>query len=281
METGKSENELIEKFLATRDAETREELILRYVPLVHYVVGRLGVTQSGTPENEDLVSQGLLGLIEAVDHFNPAFGARLSTYATLKIRSKILDYLRELDWLPRTARQRVRAVQDAMNVLEGQLHRVPTDEELAKFLQLDIEALQQAQVDSSRMIVSLDDGADEDDESGSWHERLIDERQENPSEEYENRDLQSKMVDAIKSLAEREQIVLSLYYFEELTFKEIGNVLGVTESRVCQIHGRAVTGLKAIMSDFPVAEERSRKAAREKKKSESFSIHPVAAKTYR
>lgn len=246
----KDDIDLAELYYSTRDPALREELILRYTSLVHYVVGRLGITENTSSEYDDLVSQGVIGLIEAVDRYNPKFGTRLSTYATLKIRSKVLDYLRELDWLPRSARKRVRTVQDAMMQLESQLQRVPTDEELAEYLDMNMETLQQALVDSSHMMISLDeDGADSSsDENISLYEKLTDDQQENPMETYEAKDLQREMVSAIQTLSEREQLVLSLYYFEELTLKEIGETLGVSESRVSQIHGRAMISLKTMMT---------------------------------
>jgi RNA polymerase sigma factor FliA len=250
MEQKRSDSELIEEFVISRSQTLREEIILRYVSLVHYVVGRLGISQLGGIEYEDLASQGMLGLIDAVDHYDPAFGTRLSTYATLKIRSRLLDYLRELDWLPRTARQKVRLLQGAMTTLESQLLRLPTDEEVATYLSIDSSSLQQIQMDSSRVVISLDEENDNgsEDGSGSMHEWLTDEKQENPLNLFEEKDLRQKLVEAIKDLSEREQLVLSLYYFDELTFKEIGKTLEISESRVCQIHGRAVIGLKSLLS---------------------------------
>lgn len=250
MDGQKTDNELIEQYLVTQDPALREEVILRCVPLVHFVLGRLGVTHWTGIDYDDLVSQGLLGVIESVDRFDPSYGTRLSTFATFKIRGKVLDYLRGLDWLPRAARQRVRQVQEAIEVLEAQLRRLPTDEELAKFLNMEMETLQQTLLDSSRMVISLDEEQDLEGEGNiSLHERIIDEQQEDPSLLVENGELQGKLVDAIKELPERDQKVLSLYYFDELTFKEIGMVLGVSESRICQIHGRAVIALKALISD--------------------------------
>jgi RNA polymerase sigma factor FliA len=250
MEAKRPESELIDEFLVTRNQVLREEIILRYVSLVHYVVGRLGISQLGGIDYEDLSSQGMLGLIDAVDHYDPTFGTRLSTYATLKIRSRLLDYLRELDWLPRTARQKVRQMQGAMTTLESQLSRLPTDDEVAKYLSIDPASLQQIQLDSSRVIISLDEESDngQEDGSGSMHEWLTDEKQENPLNLFEEKDLRSNLVEAIKLLSDREQLVLSLYYFDELTFKEIGKTLDISESRVCQIHGRAVIGLKSILA---------------------------------
>jgi RNA polymerase sigma factor for flagellar operon FliA len=207
------------------------------------------MSRSHAEDFADLESQGVLGLIEAVDHFRPEFGARLSTYATFKIRSKVLDYLRELDWLPRTARQRVRAVQGATLALENRFQRLPTDNELAEYLQLDMGTLQKALVDSSRTVISLDDelSYDTGDEGTSFHERLKDEGQLDPSEEYEQSDLQDHLIKGLKILPEREQIILSLYYYDELTYKEIGKALDISESRVCQIHGRAMLNIKTYL----------------------------------
>lgn len=250
MEEQRPDIELVEEFLNTHNPEHREELILRYVSLIHFVLGRLGLNPFGGIEYDDLVSQGMLGLIEAVDHYDPAFGTRMSTYATLKIRSKVLDYLRDLDWLPRIARQKVRAMQSATTELERKLQRIPTDEELASFLNIGMDELQQVQMDSTRVVVSLDETSTNpgnDDADSSMHEWIMDEKQENPSDVYEEKDMQAKLVLAIKQLPEREQMVLSLYYFDELTFKEIGKTLEISESRVCQIHGRAVISLQSLL----------------------------------
>ncbi len=261
MEDTRPEMEVIEEFLSTRSPELREELIMRYVSLIHFVLGRLGFNPYGGIEYEDLASQGMLGLIEAVDHFDPSFGTRISTYATLKIRSKVLDYLRDMDWLPRIARQKVRAMQSAMVELEHKFHRLPTDEELASHLNLGLDELSQIQMDSSRVIISLDETTNKlgsEDADSSMHEWLMDEQQENPQDIYEEKDMQSNLVEAIKALPEREQMVLSLYYFDELTFKEIGKTLDISESRVCQIHGRAVTGLQSLLNGETASRKRGR-----------------------
>ncbi|HPH96557.1 MAG TPA: FliA/WhiG family RNA polymerase sigma factor [Anaerolineaceae bacterium] len=250
MTTQRAEAELIDQYLATRDPALREEIILRSIPLVHFVLGRLGVNSSRGSDYDDLVSQGLLGLIEAVNLYNPAYGTRLSTYATLKIRSKVLDYLRSIDWMPRTARQRVRSVQNAMVKMQEQLQRLPTEDELAEHLEMDIDIVQQAFQDSSRVVVSLDETMDTgEDQATSLYERTTDENQPDPSETFESADTNRKLVEAIQALPEKERLVLSLYYYEELTYKEIGEILSVTESRVCQIHGKAVMSLKAIMGE--------------------------------
>jgi len=242
---------LLDGFLATRKPELREALILRYVPLVHFVLGRLGFSQDMGADYEDAASQGLLGLIEAVDRFDPGFGAQFSTYAILRVRGKVLDHLRAQDWLSRGARQRAQAVQRAITELWGVLQRAPSDQELAERLRYDPAQLHQALQDGSRMMISLDILADADgDATGALYDVLPDETQPDPSAVFEAQEQKERLAIALRSLSEREQMVLGLYYHEELTFKEIGQVLSISESRVCQLHGRAVMSLRAALKQL-------------------------------
>ncbi len=237
----------LDTFLATRTPEAREQLVLQSVPLVRYLLSRLGITPELGSEYEDLLHQGLLGLIEAVDRYDPSYGARFSTYAAVRIRGKVLDYLRAVDWMSRTARQRVRAVQKAIEVLWLEHHREPTDEEIAAYLKTDIETVQRGLVDSNRFLLSLDATSERDEEESDLHDRLGDENQPDPQQMSLEDDLRSELAGAIRRLPEREQLVLSLYYHDELNFKEIGKVLGISESRVCQLHARALVNLKVVM----------------------------------
>lgn len=243
--------ELWARFLANRDAEAREALILRYVPLVHYVLNRLGLAAPGA-EYEDLVSQGLLGLIDAIDRYDPAHGTQFSTYATLRVRGRILDSLRAQDWLSRSARRRARQVQAALNDLWATLHRAPSDEELAERLKMDLGELRQSLVEAGRVIISLDSAETDEAEESRLHERLADERQPNPAEAADEQDLRRQLASHLLALPEREQLVLSLYYHDELTLKEIGAVLDLSESRVCQLHARAVLSLRAALNGADV-----------------------------
>jgi len=248
MDAKRDDTELIAQYCATRDPGLREEVILRYVPLVHYVLGRLGISQAMGADYEDAASQGLLGLIQAVDKFNPSYGTQFSTYATLRIRGKVIDHLRSQDWLSRGARKRARLVQDGISHFWEIHGRTPSDEELAAHLQLELPKLQRALLDSSRGFVSLDMVVSaQGDEQASLHELLPDENTPEPQDSYEEQELRENLAQAIRSLPEREQLVLSLYYYEELTFKEIGSVLEISESRVCQLHGRAVLNLRAYL----------------------------------
>lgn len=243
--------ELWARFLANgdgrRDAETREALILRYVPLVHYVLNRLGLSAMGA-DYEDLVSQGLLGLIDAIDRYDPAHGTQFSTYATLRVRGRILDSLRAQDWLSRSARRRTRQVQAALNDLWATLHRAPSDEELAERLKMDLEELRRSLVEAGRVLISLDTAETDEAEESRLHERLADERQPSPDEAADEQDLRRQLAAHLRALPEREQLVLSLYYHDELTLKEIGAVLDLSESRVCQLHARAVLSLRAALN---------------------------------
>ncbi len=241
---------VIENYLADRTPENRERLVLQSVPLVHYILGRLGITREMGSEYEDLVHQGLLGLIDAVDRYDLAFGARFSTFAGVRIRGKVLDYMRYSDWMPRSARRRVRAIQKTVADLWVELNREPQEDEIAARLGIDLQEVQLGLNDSNRVFLSLDSGTEVDpEEDGALYERLADEHQPDPSVQAENLDMVAVLGSTIRKLPEREQLILSLYYSDELTFREIGKVLDITESRVCQLHARAIMNLKAMMNN--------------------------------
>jgi RNA polymerase sigma factor for flagellar operon FliA len=242
--------DVLNQFVVTRSPELREKLVLQSVPLVHFLLGRMGISQAAGMDYEDLAHQGLMGLIEAVDHFNPDFSAQFSTYASLRIRGRVLDYLRTSDWMSRTARKRYRMIQKSVNALWVENMREPTDEELAAHLGTTVEEVQRGLADSNRLLVSLDTMMDADtSEEGSLHESLRDENQEDPADLVEQGSVIAEMADAIQNLSERDKLILSLYYNDELTLKEIGKVLDITESRVSQLHARAILNLKAMMND--------------------------------
>ena len=242
--------EVLSEFILTRSPELREKAVLQSVPLVHYLLARMGITQDMGTDYEDLAHQGLMGLIEAVDQFNPDFSAQFSTYASLRIRGKVLDYLRTSDWMPRAARKRTRMIQKSITTLWSENLREPTEEEIATHLGTTIDDVQQGLADSNRVLVSLDTLMESDHkDEGSLHEYLRDDNQVNPLDTLVEGDLIEEMTGALQNLSEREKLILSLYYNDELTFKQIGKVLDITESRVCQLHARAILNLKAMMND--------------------------------
>ncbi len=241
--------EVLNQFVAARSPELREKLVLQSVPLVHYVLARMGVSQEVGTDYEDLAHQGLMGLIEAVDHFNPDFSA-FSTYASLRIRGKILDYMRNSDWMPRAARKRSRMIQKSISTLWSENKREPTEKELASHLHTTVDDIQEGLANSNRVLVSLDKMMDASkSDQGSLHDYLRDENQANPSDVLEQGSLIEEMAAAIQNLSERDKLILSLYYNDGLTFKEIGKVLDITESRVCQLHARTILNLKEMMTD--------------------------------
>ncbi|MGH2356285.1 MAG: FliA/WhiG family RNA polymerase sigma factor [Chloroflexota bacterium] len=237
------------QYVAERDPVLRERLILQYAPLVKYVVGRLAIMLPAVMDSDDVLSTGLLGLMEAVDRFDPTTGVKFETYAIARVRGAILDELRALDWIPRSARQRSQEIIKTFARLEGELGRAPTDEEVAAAMGLDMHQYQQASISASVSVLSLETPAfsgdgQEDGQPTSLVETLAS-RAGDPAQEVEDGELHRELVAAIRSLSDRERLLLSLYYERELTMKEISLVLGVSESRVCQLHSRALHRLRA------------------------------------
>lgn len=249
-ENSPKNTDLLQRFLAQRNPQDRDALVMDSLPLVHYTLGRMGISVQSASDYEDLVSQGILGLMHAVDHYDPAYGTQFSTYAILRIRGEVLDYLRANDRLSRSARQRAKTVQRAIEELWQENHRTASDEELAAHLHSDVQQIQQALLDANRFVVSLDTlMASDDGDAQSLYESIPDDKQADPLDEATEQDLLAALQDAIGTLSERDQLVLSLYYLEGLTFKEIGTVLNISESRVCQVHSRLIFTLKALLKE--------------------------------
>ncbi|QDU70000.1 sigma-70 family RNA polymerase sigma factor [Engelhardtia mirabilis] len=225
------------------DPGAREALILEHLPLLHHIVGRLAVELPARIDRDDLLGYGMLGLIAAADGFDPGRGLQFSTYAFPRIRGAIIDELRKADFLPRGRRERVRDLDTARRGLEQSLGRPPSPEELAGALEISEEEVDQI-LSSARtsMVVSLDDGPTED-----FGALLADPRSEDPVDSAEWVEMKRVLARAIGELPDNEQTVISLYYAEGLLLKEIGEVLGVTESRVSQLHSRAVYRLNVSL----------------------------------
>jgi RNA polymerase sigma factor for flagellar operon FliA len=236
--------ELWERFKEDGSQEAREHLIVHYAPLVKYVASRVATGLPANVEQADLVSYGIFGLIDALEKFDRAREIKFETYAIPRIRGAIIDELRSLDWVPRSVRFKAREVEKAYTELEAKLKHAPSDAEVAEHLGVSLAELHEIVTQISFVTVTaleevVSTGADRG-ESLSLLDTLADMAATDPSSGIEGNETRAMLSAAINSLSEREKIVITLYYFEGLTLAEIGEVLGVTESRVCQIHTKAV-----------------------------------------
>ncbi|MBV8958548.1 MAG: RNA polymerase sigma factor WhiG [Actinobacteria bacterium] len=239
----------------TGSREARDRLIVHYSPLVKYVAGRVSAGLPQNIEQADLVSYGIFGLIDAIDKFDTDRQIKFETYAIARIKGAIIDELRAIDWVPRSVRAKARAVEKAYATLEAQLHRTPTDAEVADQMQISVGELQTIFNQVSFVgLVALDEmlSGGERGESSTLGDTLPD-KGEGPVAAFEVEEMKQILASAINRLGDREKIVLTLYYYEGLTLAEIGEVLGVTESRVCQIHTKAVLQLRSKLSDAEAA----------------------------
>ncbi len=231
------------------DQDAREHLILNYSPLVKYVAGRLSANLPPTVENSDLISYGVFGLIDALEKFDPGRGIKFETYAIARIKGAIIDELRALDWVPRSVRAHAREIERAYIALENRFKRVPRDAEVAKEMGVSTKELNDIFTKLSyTSVVSFEElwssGSDRDDRT-SLIGSIQDETAEDPVTTFESSEIKSILASAIERLPDREKTVIALYYYEGLTLKEIGEVLGVTESRVSQLHTKAVLRMRA------------------------------------
>jgi RNA polymerase sigma factor for flagellar operon FliA len=238
------------RYGGSRAQELRDRLVLHYAPLVKYVAGRVGTGLPAHVDVGDLIQSGIFGLVDAIEKFEPERGLKFETYAMQRIRGAILDDLRSQDWVPRSVRSRARDVERALERLGGRLQRTPTDSELANELSITIGELRElyAQLQLTS-VVALDELIAAGRGTASLAETLPDDYAEDPVASLVDQDSRRQLADAIAQLAERDRIVVTLYYFENLTLAEIGRVLGVTESRVCQLHTRAVLRLRTKLAE--------------------------------
>lgn len=238
---------LWEEFKSSGSLDARERLILHYAPLVKYVASRVATGLPASVEQADLVSYGMFGLIDALEKFEPPRGNKFETYAIPRIKGAIIDELRAMDWVPRSVRFKAREIEKAYADVEAMLKRAPTEKEVAERLGVSVAELHEVISQISFVsVLALDEllsvGTDRG-EQISLLDTLAD-RGIDPTSGVEGQETRGLLAAAINSLSEREKIVVTLYYFEGLTLAEIGDILGVTESRVCQIHTKAVNQLR-------------------------------------
>lgn len=246
-----SEDELWHKYSKAHDPKVREFFVKKYAPLVKYVAGKIAIGMPHNVEFDDLVSYGVFGLLDAIEKFDPKRGIKFKTYAVTRVRGAIIDELRSIDWIPRSVRQKAKELESVIGELESKLGRAATDDELADALGINTDELQKLFTEvGGTTIVSLNDvwylGSDDDElpivESVESPNVL------NPDILVQKEEVKKIIIDVINNLPEKEKQVIVLYYYEDLTLKEIGEVLSITESRVSQLHTKAILRLRSKLS---------------------------------
>ncbi len=240
------------RYVTDREPGLRDRLILHYAPLVKYVAGRVGSGLPAHVEQADLVSYGTFGLIDAISRYEPSREVKFESYAMARIRGAIIDELRSTDWIPRSVRMRAREFERTVAALETTLQRSPTDSEVADAMGVEVEEIRKFLGQLSLVnVVALDELLGDEDGSAP---RLVDTLQDSsaldPQAMAEHGEARQLLARAVEQLPDREKVVVSLYYFEGLTLAEIGRVLGVTESRICQLHTKAVLHLRTKLADI-------------------------------
>lgn len=250
---GKTEEELWKMYKKTKDPKIREYFVNQYAPLVKYVAGKVAIGMPQNVEFEDLVGYGVFGLLDAIEKFDPDKDIKFKTYAVTRIRGAIYDELRSIDWVPRSIRQKAKEIERAIGRLENRLGRAATDEEIAKELGIDIKEFQTLMLKvSGTSLLSLSDVwyVGDDSDRVSVMETIESPSSMNPDTIVEREEIKKIIIEAIKELPDKEKKVLILYYYEDLTLKEIGEVLQVTESRISQLHTKAIMRLRSKLMNI-------------------------------
>ncbi|MBN1410610.1 MAG: RNA polymerase sigma factor WhiG [Spirochaetales bacterium] len=249
----KSEEELWKLYKEKKDPKIRDFFIKQYAPLVKYVAGKIAIGMPNNVEFDDLVAFGVFGLFDAIEKFDPDKHVKFKTYAVTRIRGSIFDELRSIDWVPRSIRQKTREMEDTVRKLEARLGRSASDEEIAEEMGITIEEFQKLILNiSGTSILSLNDvwNANDENDKVSIVDSIESPSSLNPDTIVEKEEIKRVIIEAINELPEKEKKVLVLYYYEDLTLKEIGAVLGVTESRVSQLHTKAIMRLRTKLTSF-------------------------------
>lgn len=240
------QNVLWQEYRKNKSAEAKNQLIEIYIELVRIVAGRLYTTYGNHLEFDDLASYGIFGLIDAIEKFDPDKNVKFETYAQIRIRGAVIDQIRNMDWIPRSVRQKAKIIENAVSKLENASDGEPvTDHRIAEETGMTVQELHSVlQQTSSYHVVSLEekmlDTAEEN--------KIMDGQSESPEDKLLNEEMKEVLITSVESLPVREKQVITLYYYEELTYKEIGAIMGVSESRVSQLHSKAVSRIKAQMS---------------------------------
>ncbi len=250
---GKEEDLLWEEFHKTKSTKLRDKFIRQYMPLVKYVAGKVAVGMPNSVEFDDLVGFGQFGLLDAINKYDPEKGVKFKTYAVTRIRGAIFDELREIDWVPRSVRQKSREIEDAIVELEARLGRTATDSEIAGALKISEDEYHKTVMKvSGTSVLSLNEVwySGDDSDSMSIGDSIESPSSLNPDVIAEREEIRKVIIQAINELPEKEKMVIVLYYHEDLTFKEIGEVLEVSESRISQLHTKANLRLRAKLTNL-------------------------------
>ena len=240
--------QLWNQWLSTRDIAVADRLLQNYEPLVHYHVQRLSATLPKSVDRDELKSLGMMGLYDALQKFDQNHNNKFDTYAAFRIRGAILDGLRKIDWLPRSLREKSKRVEAAVEILEQSLQRTPTIDEVSSIVDMSPEEVKTALAESYfANILSIDEAVTLQDEGKAMAVSYLDPDAATPEDTFLMRELISKLAEEVEQLSEKEQYVVSLFYFEELTLTEIGEVLGLSTSRISQIHSKALRKLKQAL----------------------------------
>ena len=240
-------NNIWKEYQSTGDTELRSKLILEYAPIVKYVAGRLAIHLGQHMDFDDLISYGVFGLIDAIDKFDMLKGVKFETYASLRIRGAIIDGVRSMDWVPRTLRQKNKKVEQSYAQLETELGREPTDLELAQKLSLSVEKAKDLVQESSILsLVSLDGYLEQNSDIPFVSNSLND----TPENHLNKQELRKILTETIESLSEKERMVVTLYYFEELSLREISKIMKVSESRISQIHSKSLLRMQGKLGEY-------------------------------
>ena len=237
------------KYLADKtDKQSRDTLIVQYIYLVRYVVGRVKMTLPSTISIEDIAGYGVEGLINAIERFSPQHNSRFETYALIRVRGSIINKIHSQDFLPRSVRKKIKDVKQATEVLKQQLGRTPTTSEIAQYLEMEPEKVAQILSEDVTM-TSIYEKRGTSEDSMEIIDTIEDSNKLTPQEQLEEKNVKSDLQKALQRLPERERILMVLYYQENMTMKEIGETLNMSESRVCQLHAQAIMKLKNIFSE--------------------------------
>ena len=242
--------ELWRRYHQQADTDAESALVEKYLSLVSSIATRLAMTLPEHVDQSDLYSAGLIGLLQSVRNYDPTCGASFETYARTRIRGAMLDELRKMDWVPRTIHEKARRIQGVMAELEQKLGRVPTEAQMARALNLSAAEYGKLLTEiRPAAFVCLDTGSSEDD-SGDLYEVVANSAEESPLEKISQRELKHIILERLKQLPEMQRKVMALYYGEELHLREIAEVVGLTESRICQIHAQAILSVRAYLQRF-------------------------------